>query len=168
MQHKNSAAASDSPFDGEQSSQPIALAKPIYQCAIDLVNDTQVLLYQQPPAVRYLSHWSREFRRRLPTPIVYLTYPEDILPMEPPPDSPDAATKHAVEHLIELVNYYAPLRPRAVQIVERFTAELIADQARHRIWEVSQRLSPKNVEKLDAVARRLESDQEEALRLAAE
>lgn len=165
MQFQKSAAALDSPFMDPPT--PIVLARSIQSCLLQLVNDAQVLLYQNPAAVRYLSHWSREFRSRLAAPIIYLVYPEDTM-AQPPQTPPDPATLEAAQRLIDAIHLFAPIRPRALQIVEQCVTDLIADQSRHRIWERVQRLTPKNVVKLEAVVQRLEAEQEDAARHAAE
>lgn len=167
MASQNFAAAVDqhSPFvDKPRPATVSSHAAPIKQCALRLINDLQVLLYQNPPAVRYLAMWSQEFRRRLSMPILFLAYPEDAKVMDARTDEPDDATKKSAQKLVDIIQMFTVLRPRAVQAIERCASELLADQARHRIWERVQRLSPENVARIDAAVALLETQQEQGTR----
>jgi len=134
-----------------------------HRAASRLINHVQVLVHQVPPAVHYLERTAYRLRPASP---LYLAYPpeKDTAPMTPPNESANAEARESAQRLIDFIQVFTPTRPRVVRAAEQFLTEVVADEARHRIWNRLQRLSADSIAKLDAESAQLE--QEDAARRA--
>ena len=126
--------------------------------AARLINDVQVFVAENPAAVHFLSLYAREIRRVLPSHVLHLGLSvKDGMA----PQSDDAAAQEAAKRLIDLIQIYAVQRPHTIRAVERCVSEVLADEARQRIWDRLQRLSPEHVNVIEAAALQLEQKQHE-------
>ena len=73
------------------------------------------------------------------------------MPRPPHESTPDADARETVRRLVDLIQVLLPERPGVVVALERCVLALVVDEMRLRIHERLQRLSPEDINTVDAL-----------------